>query len=48
LRTSATDGPQGSRVHIEWRRVVTEHRVSGAQVHDARIVAAMLAHGITH
>jgi hypothetical protein len=25
-----------------------EHRVSGAQVHDARLVAAMLAHGISH
>ena len=34
------------RVHIEWRRLVVAYSVSGVQVHDARIVAAMLAHGI--
>lgn len=35
------------RVHTEWRRLVVEHLVAGAQVHDARLVAAMLVHGIT-
>ena len=39
--------PDTERVHIEWRRLVVAHSVSGAQVHDARIVAAMLAHGVT-
>jgi predicted nucleic acid-binding protein len=34
-------------VHPEWRRLVVVHSVSGVQVHDARIVAAMLAHGVT-
>lgn len=34
-------------VHTEWRRLVVEHLVAGAQVHDARLVAAMLVHGIT-
>ena len=34
-------------VHLEWRKSVVAHSVSGAQVHDARLVAAMLAHGLT-
>jgi predicted nucleic acid-binding protein len=35
-------------VYREWRRVVVEHRISGAQVHDARLAAAMYAHGVKH
>ena len=35
-------------VYSEWRRIVVQHRVSGVQVHDARLAAAMYAHGITH
>jgi predicted nucleic acid-binding protein len=31
-----------------WRRLVREHGVSGRQVHDAHLVASMLAHGVTH
>jgi len=38
--------PETERVHTEWRRLVVEHSVAGAQVHDARIAAAMLAHGV--
>ena len=30
----------------EWERLVTEHRVSGRNAHDARLVAAMLVHKI--
>jgi predicted nucleic acid-binding protein len=33
-------------VHAEWRRLVVSHAVTGVQVHDARLVAAMLVHGI--
>jgi predicted nucleic acid-binding protein len=33
-------------IYPEWRRLVVKHSVSGVQVHDARIVAAMTAHGI--
>ncbi len=33
-------------VHEEWRRLVVQYRVSGVQVHDARLVAAMRVHGI--
>ena len=35
-------------IYHEWRRLVLTHSVSGAQVHDARLVAAMHVHGITH
>jgi len=30
----------------EWERLVTHYRVSGRNVHDARLVAAMVVHGI--
>jgi predicted nucleic acid-binding protein len=33
-------------VHQEWRRLIVMHNVSGAQVHDARLVAAMRVHGV--
>jgi predicted nucleic acid-binding protein len=39
--------PDRPEVHEEWRRMVVVHRVSGVQVHDARIVAAMRVNGIT-
>ena len=35
-------------IYPEWRRLVTVHSVMGVQVHDTRLVAAMLVHGITH
>ena len=38
--------PDTPAVHEHWRRLVVEYRVSGRQVHDARLVAVMLAHGI--
>lgn len=38
--------PDNERVHAEWRRLVVAHSVSGVQVHDARLAAAMLAHGV--
>jgi predicted nucleic acid-binding protein len=33
-------------IFAEWENLVKLHKVAGRQVHDARIVAAMLAHGI--
>ena len=33
-------------VYLEWRPLVTTYRVSGIQVHDARLAAAMFAHQI--
>jgi len=40
--------PDDARVHREWRKLVLSFGVSGVQVHDARIVAAMLVHQVTH
>ena len=35
------------RVFENWLRLVTTFNVRGKQVHDTRLVAAMLAHGVT-
>jgi predicted nucleic acid-binding protein len=32
----------------EWHRLVTAHAVMGRNAHDARLVAAMMVHGLTH
>lgn len=31
-----------------WRQLVVAHGVQGKQVHDARLAALMLAHGVAH
>ena len=33
-------------VHQEWRRLLVMYSISGVQVHDARLVAAMLLHRV--
>jgi predicted nucleic acid-binding protein len=38
--------PDDPTVHVVWRRLLVEHQVSGVQVHDARLVASMLIHGV--
>jgi len=30
----------------EWRRIVTQYQVCGKNAHDARLVAAMIVHGV--
>lgn len=35
-------------IYKEWRELVVRHRVNGVRVHDARLVAAMKVHDITH
>jgi len=40
--------PDTQAIHSEWERLVLTYQVRGAKVHDARLVAAMLAHGLTH
>lgn len=35
-------------IYYEWRRLIVVHAVSGVQVHDARLAAAMRVHGLTH
>jgi len=38
--------PDTLAVHLEWRRLLVIHRVSGTQVHDTRLAAAMHVHGV--
>jgi predicted nucleic acid-binding protein len=38
--------PDSLAVHDEWRKLLVAHGVSGVQVHDARLVAAMRVHGV--
>ena len=40
--------PDTPALYSEWRRLVVSFGVSGVQVHDARLVAAMKTHDITH
>ena len=39
------DSPE---VYPQWRRLVVKYNVSGVQVHDARLVATMITHDVTH
>jgi predicted nucleic acid-binding protein len=39
---------ESEAAYDEWRRIVVQHAVSGVQVHDARLVATMRVHGVTH
>jgi|SRR5450759_3003191 predicted nucleic acid-binding protein len=39
--------PETPEIFPTWRKFVLEHRVSGIQVHDARIVAAMSVHQVS-
>jgi predicted nucleic acid-binding protein len=40
--------PDTPAIHTEWRRLVFTYNVQGVKVHDARLVAGMNAHGLTH
>lgn len=40
--------PDNEEIYHEWRRLIVQHRISGVQVHDARLAAAMYVHGVTH
>jgi predicted nucleic acid-binding protein len=40
--------PDNERIHQDWRRLVEDFSVRGALVYDARLVAAMLAQGISY
>ncbi len=39
--------PDNDAVYREWRRIIVQHGVLGAQVHDARLAASMMVHGVT-
>lgn len=38
----------GADIYPQWRGLVTTHQVIGKSAHDARLVAAMTVHGLTH
>ncbi len=40
--------PDNPAIFPEWQRLVVAHQASGKPAHDARLVAAMTVHGITH
>ena len=40
--------PDSEAVYREWGRIVVEYGVSGVQVHDARLAAAMYVHDVNH
>ncbi|MCX6377916.1 MAG: PIN domain-containing protein [Armatimonadetes bacterium] len=40
--------PDTPMTYTHWRELVARHSVRGVQVHDANLVAAMLANEITH
>lgn len=40
--------PDTETVRTHWLTIVLAHQVRGVQVHDARLVASMLAHNVTH
>lgn len=40
--------PDSPAVYPVWRQLIVKYNVSGVQVHDARLVATMLVHDVTH
>jgi predicted nucleic acid-binding protein len=40
--------PDSESVHVEWRRLVVQHGVTGVKVHDTRLVAVMIVHKVTN
>ncbi|MDE0085337.1 MAG: type II toxin-antitoxin system VapC family toxin [Candidatus Poribacteria bacterium] len=40
--------PDSPEVYPTWKRLVVQYGVSGKEVHDARLVAAMIHHKVTH
>jgi predicted nucleic acid-binding protein len=40
--------PDNAAVYREWRKIIFQYSVSGVQVHDARLAAAMYVHGVAH
>jgi predicted nucleic acid-binding protein len=40
--------PDTPDAYARWRRLIVAYGVQGVQVHDAKLVALMLAHGVSH
>jgi predicted nucleic acid-binding protein len=48
LKTAFELLPDTDAIFNQWEQLVVRHSVSGKQVYDARLVAAMLVHNLTH
>ena len=40
--------PDTQDIFPEWEKIVIQYGVCGVQVHDARLVACMRVHGLSH
>lgn len=40
--------PETMAIFVEWERIVSMYAVEGKQAHDAKLVAAMKSHSLTH
>jgi predicted nucleic acid-binding protein len=40
--------PEIPSIYPQWRQLVLAHQVRGVNVHDTKLVAAMMVHNITH
>jgi predicted nucleic acid-binding protein len=48
IESSVIRLPDSDAIYVEWRRLVAAHGVCGKTTHDARLVAAMVVHGVKH
>lgn len=48
LKSLFTLQPDTSEIYSTWEQLVTKYQVRGKQVHDTRLVAAMIVHQMTH
>ena len=48
LKTLFVILPDTADIFPQWEQLVVKHHVLGKQVHDARLVAAMTVHKLTH
>lgn len=40
--------PDDIRTFVAWRKLVSDLKIKGVQVHDAHIAASMISHNISH
>lgn len=48
LKTILKFLPDAPDIFSEWEKLVIQHQVTGKPTHDARLVAAMKVHSVTH
>ncbi len=48
LKSLFTLMPDTAAIYSAWEQLVSRYQIRGVNVHDARLVAAMQVHGLTH